>query len=430
MTNAGPTAPITAEEFASAMQAFVPFERAPHIAAAVSGGADSMALALLTDAWARAHGGNVTALIIDHGLRPESAAEAGQTASRLAARGIRSEILVWRGGKPKTGVQAAARQARYELLDDWCRWHGVLHLAVAHHAGDQMETFMMRLRRGSGPDGLAAMAPVRELGACRLLRPVLQFPKARLEATLTSAGVAWVEDPSNRDPKYARTVIRRELAATAVDRDEIGIATHRFARARHALEAVTAEWLARHAALDPAGYLTFPRNAWHVAADEVRLRVLSRAARAIGGKAYAPDLRALERLAAKLEGGQGATLGLARFDVAPDRIGVYREARHLPPPCVLGAGISRWDDRFAVSVPAQKAGVAVLSWSAALAGNWPKRERPGWYAALPAKVRAGLPVFRADGGYFVRNPGDPKNNGISVRFAPQMPLSGSGFSVA
>ncbi|MGJ3260688.1 MAG: tRNA lysidine(34) synthetase TilS [Rhodospirillales bacterium] len=430
MTKFRTATPIMAEEFAPAMQAFAPFERAPHIAVAVSGGADSTALALLADAWARAHGGTVTALIVDHGLRPEAAAEATQTASKLAARGIRSEILVWRGDKPETGLQAVARQARYALLDDWCRRHGVLHLAVAHHAGDQAETFMMRLRRGSGPDGLAAMAPVRELDACRVLRPVLEFPKVRLEATLTAAGIAWVEDPSNRDPKYARTAIRHELAVTADEQDEIEIATRRFARARRVLETVTADWLARHAALDPAGYLTFTWNAWHAADDEIRLRVLSRTARAIGGKVYAPDLKALERLAAKLEAGQGATLGLARFDAAPDRIGVYREARHLPPPCVLETGVSRWDARFTVSVPAQNAGVTVLPWSATVAGTWPKRERPAWYAALPAKVRAGLPVFHVDGGYFVRNPGDPKNVGISIRFAPQMPLSGSGFSVA
>lgn len=412
------------------MGAFAPFERAPHIAVAVSGGADSMALAILTDMWVRENGGAVTALIIDHGLRSEAAAEARLTVRRLENRGIPSQVLKWQGAKPVSGVQAAARHARYSLLDTWCRENGVLHLAVAHHADDQAETFLMRLKRGSGPDGLAAMQPVRELRSCRLLRPLLGFPKARLVATLRAKGLDWVEDPSNRNEKYARTAVRAALSEAGRDSEALIIASGRFARARRALEATTADWLARNADLHPAGYLKLATGAWRAADEEIRLRILARAARSIGGKAFVPDIRALERLASKLEDGIGATLGGARFDPEEDEIGIYREARNLPVPFVLRAGHNRWDDRFTLSVPADHAGLSVLPLSPSVTENWPKNTRPDWYRALPARARAGLPVMFDGTGYFVRNPADPKNVGVSLRFAPKMPLVGGGFSVA
>ncbi|MBO6521551.1 MAG: tRNA lysidine(34) synthetase TilS [Rhodospirillales bacterium] len=430
MNRTGPVAPITFREFADAMRTFAPFERAPHVAVAVSGGADSMALATLADAWTRRNGGVLTALIVDHGIRPESAAEARLTAARLDQRSIRSVVLNWPGEKPSSGVQAAARTARYALLDSWCRENGVLHLLVAHHADDQAETFLMRLKRGSGPDGLAAMQRVRELSSCRLLRPLLDFPKARLVATLKSNGLDWVEDPSNQSAKYARTAIRSELTDADNDPRDFVIASGRFARAREALEASTADWLARNAALYPAGYLEFGYRAWRTADEEIRLRVIARAARSIGGKVFTPDIAALERLAAKLEGGNGATLGGARFDPVGEVVGVFREARNLPVDAALQAGSNGWDGRFIIHVPEGHVGISALAWSPSVAENWPRNNRPAWYCALPARARAGVPVLFDGTGHFVRNPADPKNVGISLRFAPKMPLTGGGFSVA
>lgn len=426
--------PISTDEFADAMRAFAPFEHAPHLAIGVSGGADSMALAILADRWSRARGGQVIALIVDHGLRDESVDEAALTAARLMAEGVRAEILRWRDDKPMTGIQNAARQARYALLDGWCRRHGVLHLAVAHHADDQAETFMMRLQRGSGPDGLAAMAPVRELGACRLMRPLLDFPKARLVATLEAAGMGWVEDPSNRNSKYGRTVVRDRLEAEPQKAKGFYIATARFARARRALETATADWLARHAALNPAGYLRFSSDEWRDADEEIRLRVLASAARAIGGKAYPPDVSGLERLKAALQDGRGATLGRARFDPESKVIGVYREARNLPEPVALLPGTHIWDRRFLITSKGGVNGISVRPWGAENAGQPSKNRWPAWCRALPARARAGLPVIVRDGRPDLPLPegcgSEPEKIGVSIRFQPTMTLSGSGFSVA
>src|SRR6185369_15693189 len=153
------------DEFAALLDRLGPFETNPHLVVAVSGGRDSLALAVLADAWAKARQGCITALIVDHGLRAESGHEARLVAAKLAGLGIAAEILDWHGDKPVTGLAEAARTARYRLLWDWCAQHGVLHLLLAHQRNDQAETFLMRLGDGSGADGLAAMASVVETDA-------------------------------------------------------------------------------------------------------------------------------------------------------------------------------------------------------------------------------------------------------------------------
>src|SRR5215472_14255742 len=131
--------PLSDEELAVRLDRLGAFERRPRLAVAVSGGADSMALALSAAAWARHRGGAITALTVDHRLRPESTGEARQVGAWLTARGIAHETLVWEGPHPTGDIQAAARTARYRLLEAWCAQHGVLHLLTAHHREDQAE---------------------------------------------------------------------------------------------------------------------------------------------------------------------------------------------------------------------------------------------------------------------------------------------------
>ena len=198
--------------FAALMARFAPFEARPHLAVAVSGGADSLALALLADGWARAESGRITALTVDHRLRPGSAEEAARVAHWLRHRAIAHVVLVRDGPGFAGDVQAEARAARYRLLEGWCECQGVLHLLTAHHREDQAETVLLRLARGSGLDGLAGIAAVVERRDCRILRPLLTVPRASLAATLEARGQAWIEDPSNRDPAYARVRLRQAEA--------------------------------------------------------------------------------------------------------------------------------------------------------------------------------------------------------------------------
>jgi tRNA(Ile)-lysidine synthase len=187
------------------------FEPAPHLAVAVSGGADSMALALLTHAWARARGGYITALHVDHALRPESADEARLTGGRLAALDIPCVVLTWEHETVTGNVQEEARHARYRLVRAWCRDNAVLHLLTAHHAGDQAETVAMRALRGAGIEGLSAMPLVKFFPECRHIRPLLGATHAELVAVLREKNVAWIEDPSNQNTDFDRIKIRRIL---------------------------------------------------------------------------------------------------------------------------------------------------------------------------------------------------------------------------
>jgi tRNA(Ile)-lysidine synthase len=240
-------ADLTDLDFAALMAPFAPFEPRPLLAVAVSGGGDSMALALLADAWARARGGAVTALTVDHGLRPEAAAEAAQVAAWCAARGIAHVILTHTGPVPRSGVQAAARAARYRLLEAWCRAHRVLHLLLAHQRDDQAETVAIREAAGSGLDGLAGMAAISERDAVRLLRPLLEVPRARLRDVLIGRDQEWIEDPSNRNPAFTRVRVRGDLgrAAPGSSAAHLAATAARLGRARAAREAEDAAALAR-----------------------------------------------------------------------------------------------------------------------------------------------------------------------------------------
>ena len=250
-------APLTDDAFDDLMTRFAPFEARPSVAVAVSGGGDSMALAALARAWADRHRCSVHAFIVDHGLRPESAEEAATVASRCHALGLTSDILVWTGDKPTSGIHVAARQARYRLLTEACRKAGILHLLVAHHADDQAETVAMRIQRDSTSTGLAGMSALLEWPDLRLLRPLLTIPKARLLATATTRGVPWVEDPSNLDTAFARGRLRRSRSALP----EAGVIAERQ-RQRQAEESQRAADLAAAVAVSPTGAAILDLDVW------------------------------------------------------------------------------------------------------------------------------------------------------------------------
>ncbi len=181
-----------------------------HIAIAVSGGPDSLALLGLA---AAAFPGRVLALTVDHGLRAAAAIEAASVARQCADRGIAQRTLVWEGAKPATNLQAAARSARYAMLATACGDAGIGLLATAHHADDQAETLLMRLARGSG-GGLAGIRRQRRLApGVLLVRPVLGMPRAALHRAGLGGGWDAVDDPSNQDLRFDRTRARAVLAA-------------------------------------------------------------------------------------------------------------------------------------------------------------------------------------------------------------------------
>jgi len=390
---------VGADEFAALMTPLGPFESRPCIAIACSGGRDSMALTLLMREWATARGGAAMALIVDHALRPESASEAKLVAAWLESRGIASQILCRTGAAPTGDLQATARAARYRLLSQWCAASQCLHLAIGHHLEDQAETFLLRLARGSGVDGLAAMAPVSESRTMRMLRPLLPVPSQRLGATLARFGMRDpIDDPSNRDPAFARVRMRglaSSLAGEGMTARRLAGTAARMARARHALEGAVAGLLAQAATLHAAGYCVLETAPLRAAPPETALRALARVLSCIGGRDYPPRLERLERLHGWIMGrdsGRGRTLGGCRVIQRKTALLICREPAAAT--AVLAAkGDVYWDNRFRLRVDAggEVRRLGADGWRQAVADAPRLKSTP-----IPAPARPSLPAIWAE----------------------------------
>ncbi|SDE05397.1 tRNA lysidine(34) synthetase TilS [Belnapia rosea] len=388
MPAAAPAAaePLSGEEFAALMAPLGPFGPAPCLAAGVSGGPDSLALALLADDWARRRGGSLLALVADHGLRPGSAAEAAGVAAQLARRGIPAR-LIRLGLAPGPGLQERAREARHAALLAACREAGRPWLLLGHHRADQAETLLFRALRGSGPAGLAAMAPVRPAPEALILRPLLGVPPARLAALVAAAGLEPVQDPSNADPRFARARLRAALAepggigpATAA----LAEAAAAFAGRRARQEAAIATRLAACATLRPAGFAEI--DLARLGEDAVAGAVLAHLLRLVGGARHAPPAAAVTALRNRGEG----TLAGAWLRPWRGRWLLLREPAGLAPPVEALRGAS-WDRRFRLLGPGAPGHELGGLGFAAAAGL--RRLAPPW----PAALLAGMPAIRHKG---------------------------------
>ncbi len=273
-----------------ARQLFADVKSSPALILAVSGGPDSTALLYLAARWRAAlkTGPELIAATVDHGLRAEAAREARDVKRLATALGVGHRTLKWTAVKPKTGISAAARQARYDLLAQIARKAGASAILTAHTQDDQAETVLMRLSRGSGIAGLGAMARYTQRGGVGLLRPFLDIPKKRLMATLDKAKIAYALDPTNHDPAYTRPRLRAlmpQLAAEGADARNFVRLAARLSRANAALDLMAdgAERYLWHLDLrsgtTPAG---FNLAAFLGLSDEIRVRLLMRELNRVG----------------------------------------------------------------------------------------------------------------------------------------------------
>jgi tRNA(Ile)-lysidine synthase len=397
--------PIALTEADSALECLSQFDR---IVLAVSGGPDSMALLVLVAEWlARKDSAApaVSVATVDHGLRAESASEAAYVAEQAKRLGLPHVVLRWTDGKPATGLAEAARDARYRLLDAHARSLGTDNAAVvtAHHADDQAETFAMRLARGAGVTGLAAMQPDRPLrtgSPIRLVRPLLAFPKSRLYATLEAQGVASFEDPTNSNERYERVRVRNLLPAL----DAAGISPAAIATSARRLGDVDAA--IRYAedrfvetlelSFGNEVFAAFNRAAFHQGPRLLRQRLLARLIARYGGASQRPQLSEIEDLAGRLQrdGKTIATLGGAMISGGGRFVRVWREAGRLDEAEIeLSPGESRpWDRRFIIRrTPDASGPVRVRPLGAddyaKVAGHLMRGRRP------PARAAHALPSF-------------------------------------
>jgi tRNA(Ile)-lysidine synthase len=298
---------------------FAQWKAAPALVLAVSGGPDSLALMWLAARWRRAltRGPRLIAVTVDHGLRPEAAREARDVKRLARTLDLPHRTMRWNGAKPKTGLPAAARMARYRLLAQAARANGATHILTAHTRDDQAETLLMRMLRGSGIAGLAAMARETEREGLMLARPLLDISKSQLVATLGKAKIAFADDPTNRDRSFTRPRLRALMPALAEEggdsRNLARLAT-RLARANAAIE-VLADGAASYLALSDtrdASRFGFDAAAFAGLPEEIRLRLLKRAIDQIGHEGPA-ELGKLEALLATLDRAIAEGKGPARL---------------------------------------------------------------------------------------------------------------------
>jgi tRNA(Ile)-lysidine synthase len=336
--------PISAQ---NAKRLFADWKAAPAIVLAVSGGPDSIALMWLASRWRRtlARGPRLIAVTVDHGLRAGAKAEARDVKRLARALALPHRTMRWTGAKPKTGLPAAARAARYRLLAQAARASGATHILTAHTRDDQAETLLMRLLRGSGIAGLAAMARQSERDGVLLARPFLHVSKSQLIATLKKAKLGFADDPTNRDPSFTRPRLRTlmpVLAAEGGDTRNLARLASRLARANQAVE-ILVDGAERYLALrdreasrpEPGAGAkafkatifdaktfdakTFDAEAFVAMPEEIRLRLLKRAIDRFGheGPAELGKVEALlavvDRAVAESRRGRLPSLGQSRL---------------------------------------------------------------------------------------------------------------------
>ena len=352
-----PSVPAARPEFKADFQSI---ESSRHVALAVSGGSDSMALLRLAAAWAehRTERPRLSVLTVDHGLRAGSDAEAVQVAKWASACGLEHHVLVWTGPKPTTGVQAKARQARYDLMAEWCKANGADVLLTAHSRDDQAETVLMRLQRTQSPASLAGIPAIGQWDGVPLIRPVLGSSRAELRTYLNGLDQPWIDDPSNLDRRFERVRVRQQLLELAPH----GVTAERLVRLGQAcstadslLQRCSDQWLLLWLREADAGVCYAPLAAMTGLPQALQQRILSRIVTHYGGGQLKPEPAELERLGGWLGGGGPKRCTLAGAVVGKRKMEfwVTREASRIDPaPVTIRNGVPAvWDQRFRIEAP-------------------------------------------------------------------------------
>lgn len=398
---------------------FEPVAGADRLGLAVSGGPDSLALLVAAARWAAAPGRPALFVYtLDHGLRPEAAGEAAMVADAAARFGLACRVLAWTGPKPESGVQAAARAARYRLIGEAMRADGASLLLTAHHAEDQAETVLMRLAHGSGLSGLKGMTRFAEVEGVTLFRPFLSTPGAALRALLADTGLTPARDPSNTDPAYERVRWRAllpQLAAAGLDATTLADFARRMGEADAVLAELTERALLSHAACDDLGALSFPLAAFQALPPAIAARVLARLLVLAGGAMRPHALGAVEALRDDLlrPGFAGAALSLCLVRLRAGTLHVLREpGRHPPAAQRLEPGADLvWDGRFALHNGRDDA------LTVAMATDWTRAQAEAFIqapVAAPSEAFRAAPVIRDGHGTVLSLGGRSRHDGLRV----------------
>jgi tRNA(Ile)-lysidine synthase len=290
----------------NALAVFTPLAEYRRLALAVSGGADSLALMLLAHRFATESGQGHDRFVVysvDHGLRPEAAAEAAFAVREAQRLGFAARVLRWEGDKPSTGIQQAARLARYRLLAAAMAEDGAEALLTAHHLGDQAETVLMRLAHGSGVEGLRGMDYHSDIEGLTIIRPLLGMEPAELWHLVEAAGLEAISDPSNSDVDYERVRWRQampQLAALGLDARRLAKFADRMRDADRALLDMSSQAFAQVAVSADGAQAVIERSLLWQLPRAVAVRLVARTLAAVGGGTKPHALAAVEALTDRL----------------------------------------------------------------------------------------------------------------------------------
>lgn len=341
--------------FAARMGALLGPDFPRSIGLAVSGGGDSMAMLALAHDWARPMGVGLQVVTVDHGLRDASVAEAAMVAGECAALGHPHSTLTW-AWDGQGNLQDAARRARRDQIGSWAIERGLSHVLFAHTRDDQAETVLMRLARGSGVEGVAAMAPATTVrrtdgGAWQLLRPLLDVARGDLRHHADTLHLPYVDDPSNDDPRFDRVRVRaalEHLSDLGITPEGLARTAHRMGRARVALAARAADIADRIQIAEPriTGHVLLDRDGFAPVERDTQLRLLAAALQLVTGAPYRPRAAALEALLDRIAGGGGGTLSGAQVHVGATTLRIAREYAAVAETSAPGDGTGVWDGQW------------------------------------------------------------------------------------
>lgn len=262
------------------------------IGVAVSGGGDSMALLDLLRQWGKAE---VVVVSVYHGLRAEAVEELALVAEVAAQYGLSHDILQWHWSGAGN-LQNAARDGRREAIASWAREKSLRHVALGHTKDDQAETFLMRLARGSGVDGLACMSEARDVDGLTWLRPLLDVSRDDLRQHLRSGAISWADDPSNEDPRFDRVKARLMFETLT----PLGLSVDRLAQtaAHMRRQQEVLQWAETQTGTlfeqDKVGDMVANRASFDVAPEALRSKALADALCQVSGQSYRPRFRPLQ----------------------------------------------------------------------------------------------------------------------------------------
>jgi tRNA(Ile)-lysidine synthase len=400
-----------AAEVEAALDRLVPGARlSGRLGVAVSGGGDSMALTAIAAGWARRHGRELAGVTVDHGLRAASAGEAAFAGAFCKRLGLAHSVL--RAGPMGPGnLPAAARDQRYRLLADWARAARVAGVLLGHTMDDQAETLLMRLARGSGVEGLSAMAPRRDWAGVAWLRPLLGVRRKALRDWLSARGIAWIDDPTNADPAYDRVKARRALALLeplGLTVEGLAETAARLDRQRRVLLRAAAETAAVALSWGGLGEARLALAPLRATERDTALRVFAETLVRVAGRRYRPRFRAVEPMLARLLAGASAGMTLGGCLVVPDLEGggvlICREPAAVAGPVPLVSPSVIWDGRWRVTTPETLDAAAGLHVGALGAAGCDRLSReagqgawtaPAAWSGAPRPVRETVPAVYA-----------------------------------